>query len=99
MTAPAPSAGIVQRIDVRAVGLAVVALGGGRTQPGQKIDLSVGLSEVAGLGVEVGSGQPLALVHAADEAGAARAVAALQAAFAIGKTAMTAPPLLRGRIA
>jgi thymidine phosphorylase len=97
--APPARAGIVQRIDVRAVGLAVVALGGGRTQPGQKIDPRVGLSEVAGIGAEVGPGRPLARVHAAAEAGAAQAIAALQSAFDIGETAMTAPPLLRGRIA
>jgi thymidine phosphorylase len=92
-------AGFVQRIDVRAVGLAVVALGGGRTQPGQKIDPRVGFSEVAGIGTEVGPRRPLAVVHAADDTGASRACAALQAAFHVGTAAATPPPLLRGRIA
>jgi thymidine phosphorylase len=95
----APSrAGVVQRIDVRAVGLAVVALGGGRTRPGQEIDSRVGLSAVAGIGERVGPARPLALVHAADGAAATRAVATLQAAFEIGDGDVAVPPVLRARI-
>src|SRR5690606_19027316 len=71
--AAAPRRGFVRRIDVRALGLVVVALGGGRTQPGQAIDLGVGLSEVAGIGAEVGPDRPLAVVHARDAASAAQA--------------------------
>jgi thymidine phosphorylase len=96
--APALRAGIVRRIDVRAVGVAIIALGGGRTQPGQAIDLAVGLTEVAGLGAEVGPARPLALVHARSAADAARAIAALQAAFEIGEGPATAAPLIRARI-
>ena len=67
-------AGSVARVDVRAVGLAVVALGGGRTRETDPVDHAVGLTEVAAPGesVEPG-GRPLALVHAADrEAAGAR---------------------------
>ena len=51
---PPDAEGIVAAIDTRALGLAVVALGGGRTRAEDPIDHSVGLTELAGLGDEVG---------------------------------------------
>ncbi len=42
--------GTVERVDVRAVGLAVVALGGGRVRESDPVDHAVGLTEVAGPG-------------------------------------------------
>ncbi|MGH2742071.1 MAG: thymidine phosphorylase, partial [Thermoleophilaceae bacterium] len=60
-------AGTVERVDVRAVGLAVVALGGGRVRETDPVDHAVGLTDVAAPGEHVGPGErPLALVHAAD---------------------------------
>ncbi len=84
---PAPPGcdeGIVTAINGEALGHAVVALGGGRRQEGDRINPSVGLSDLAGLGEDIASGAPLALVHAADAASAAVAVAAVQAAYLIG---------------
>jgi thymidine phosphorylase len=65
--------GFVVGIDVRAVGLAVVELGGGRARAADAIDPAVGLTELAPIGAEVGPDAPLARVHArnADEAAAA----------------------------
>jgi thymidine phosphorylase len=65
--------GFVVGIDVRAVGLAVVELGGGRARATDAVDPAVGLTELAPLGAEVGRDAPLARVHArtADEAEAA----------------------------
>jgi thymidine phosphorylase len=75
----------VDAVDVRAVGIAVVGLGGGRTRETDPVDHGVGFTEVAGLGERVGPGErPLALVHARDEASAERAAEALRAAFTIG---------------
>ena len=90
---PAPSlrAGFVVSVDTRAVGLTVVELGGGRRTAADAIDPAVGLSELAGIGAEVGPGAPLARVHARDEAQAAAAIARLQAAYRIGDA-----PGLRG---
>lgn len=96
--APPREVGIVCAIDVRAAGLAVVALGGGRTWPGQTIDPRVGLSAVAGIGEAVGPDRPLALVHAADEGSAKRAVGALQAAFTVADRAPSPGPTVRARI-
>ena len=63
---PAPRAGVLQPADVRALGLAVVALGGGRLRPGDRIDPRVGiLSKLLPTATSVAAGQPLACVHAA----------------------------------
>jgi thymidine phosphorylase len=80
---PAARAGFVAAMDTRALGLAVVALGGGRTRPDAAIDPRVGLSGVCACGMPVRPGQPMAWVHAADEAGAARAVSEVEAAFVL----------------
>ena len=77
--------GVVTAIDVRAVGIAIVGLGGGRARETDPVDHSVGLTEVAALGEEVApGGQPLALVHARDADAADRAADALRAAFVLG---------------
>jgi thymidine phosphorylase len=82
-----PRAGFVAAIDARAIGMAVVLLGGGRTRPADSIDHAVGFTRLAGLGATVGAGAPLALVHARDPAQAAAAAAALAAAYRIGDAA------------
>jgi len=90
-----PRAGVVETIDARAVGLAVVELGGGRTRPQDPVDHRVGLSEVAGLREPAGPDRPLCLIHAADEAGYARAAARLLAAFGVGDApGAMLPPIL-----
>jgi thymidine phosphorylase len=87
-------AGVVAAIDTRAVGVAVVELGGGRTRPQDAIDHAVGLTALAGLGEQVGADRPLALVHARDEAAFARAAARLMAAYRLGTAPATLPPVL-----
>ncbi len=94
-TVRAPRAGFVAALDVRALGLAVVALGGGRARPGEPVDPRVGLDRVRGLGAAVAAGEPLATVHAASADAAAVAAAAVQAAFTLGDTAPPLPPLLQ----
>jgi thymidine phosphorylase len=82
---PSLAAGYVTSVDTRAVGVAVVALGGGRVRPGDAIDPAVGLSALVSVATEMRAGEPLAMVHARDEATAAGAIAAVQAAYAIGE--------------
>jgi thymidine phosphorylase len=91
--------GTVTTIDVRALGLAVVNLGGGRKRAEDAIDHRVGLDEVAGPGEAVGASRPLALVHARTEAEADRAVEDVRAAFAIGAAPPDAEPVVRERVA
>jgi thymidine phosphorylase len=79
--------GIVTAIDTRALGLAVVALGGGRTRPQDAIDPSVGLTRLLGVGAELEPGAPLAVVHARDKARAEAAAERLRAAYTIGEEA------------
>ncbi len=79
--------GVVTSIDVRAVGLAVVELGGGRARACDAIDPSVGLTRLAALGEEVGPNQPLAIVHARDAVSAEAVVARLRAAYRLGDAA------------
>jgi thymidine phosphorylase len=83
-----PATGFVGAIDVRALGLAVITLGGGRERPTDRIDHAVGLSEVRGLGEPVGPNQPFAIAHARSDAAAAAAIARIRAAVAV----TAAPP-------
>jgi thymidine phosphorylase len=89
--------GVVGGMDARALGLAVVALGGGRTRPSDPVDPAVGLTEVATNGEAVGpGGRPLCVVHARDEGGWEAAAAAVRAAVRVGDAAPAeAPPVLR----
>jgi thymidine phosphorylase len=89
-----PQAGWVQHVNVRALGLVVVALGGGRVTAGAAIDPRVGLDAVARPGCAVQEGGLLARVHAADPASAAAAAAAVQAAFLVGPSARAVTPLV-----
>ena len=88
--------GTVSAVDVRAVGLAVVALGGGRTREDDPVDHSVGLTDVAAPGESVApGGRPLAMVHAKDDESALRAARALRDAYELGNDApKEAPPVL-----
>ena len=86
-------------IDGRAIGLAVIGLGGGRRRPDEAIDPGVGFSDMAGLGETVDAARPLCLVHAADAASAARAAAQMRAAVRLADAAPPAAPPVRERIA
>ncbi|MBI1415723.1 MAG: thymidine phosphorylase [Limimaricola sp.] len=94
---PAPGAGHVAAIDGEALGLAVVALGGGRRIETDRIDPAVGVTEVLPIGTSVVTGDALALVHARDAGQAAAAVKAVQAAVRLGE-APANQPLVRERI-
>lgn len=96
---PSPGKGFVTAINGEALGLAVVRLGGGRQREGDRINPSVGLSDLAGIGEEIGKGDPLAMVHAATEAQAEEAIRAIQAAYALAEAAPEDPPLILKRIA
>ena len=79
----ASRAGYVAAMDTRAIGLAVVALGGGRRHSGEAIDPSVGLSDCLAIGAQVRAGQPLARVHARNAEDAAAAAEVLRTAIQI----------------
>ncbi|MCA8204344.1 thymidine phosphorylase [Burkholderia sp. AU33545] len=90
---PSPASGVVKRVDCRALGLAVVALGGGRTRAEDAIDYRVGLTALAEIGQRVEAGQPLGYVHARDDAAAARAVAEVRQSYVLGETGEAHPTI------
>jgi len=81
--------GYLTEVDVRAVGNAIIGLGGGRRHVGEALDMSVGFSEFAAIGTLLDKQTPLAVVHAASEDAAAQAERDLLGACA---TSDTAPP-------
>ncbi|CDM88480.1 thymidine phosphorylase [Xenorhabdus bovienii] len=60
----AGQSGIITEMDTRALGMSVVALGGGRHKATDPINYSVGLSDIVALGAEVNADTPLAMIHA-----------------------------------
>lgn len=94
----APMSGFVTAIDTKALGMAVVDLGGGRHKQGDTLDYSVGLDQLAGLGVAVNKDEPLAVVHAKSEADLFAAQAAVAAAYSWGDTVPEEFPLIIKRI-
>lgn len=91
---PAPRAGAIIAIDGEALGLAVVRMGGGRQVEGDRIDPRVGLSDVLPLGTKVAAGDPILVVHAADEDSAEATARAVLAAVTIGDIASDTPLIL-----
>lgn len=95
---PALDDGYIMQIDGEALGQVVVHLGGGRLRQGDRINPSVGLSDLIGLGEEIGAGVPLCMVHAATENAADAAVQAVQNAYRVGTSMPEEPPLILKRI-
>ncbi|AWB22858.1 thymidine phosphorylase [Methylobacterium currus] len=93
-----PRGGHVAAIATRAIGVAVIGLGGGRTRPEDRIDHAVGLTDLAPVGAEVGPERPLAVVHARSEAAAARAEAEVLAAYQVGLEAVAGRHVILGRV-
>ncbi len=77
-------AGVITRVDARALGLVVVGLGGGRQRAEDAIDPAVGLADVRGPGDAVDPDRPIAVVHARSTADAEAAAAALRGAVMVG---------------
>ena len=95
----ASEAGFIAAIDGESLGHAVVHLGGGRLKGGDRINPAVGLSDLAPIGEPMGKGEAFALVHAASESDADRAVAEVQAAYRIAPEAPEEPDLILERVA
>ena len=99
--------GVVGALDARAVGMAVVGLGGGRQRKGEPIDHRVGVVAAAKIGEQVGGGELLLSVHAADVESAKVAAAQLRKAYEIvdevdgaaeGEHDASGPPVVLERI-
>jgi thymidine phosphorylase len=75
--------GYLAAVDARAVGNAIIELGGGRRRAEDKLDLAVGFTDIAPIGAAVDRERPLAVVHAASDADAQHAIRNLRAACTI----------------
>ncbi|HEV7322050.1 MAG TPA: thymidine phosphorylase [Ensifer sp.] len=62
----APRSGYLVACETRELGVAVIALGGGRSHPDDRIDHRVGFDALKPLGTPINKGELLAFVHAAD---------------------------------
>jgi thymidine phosphorylase len=86
--------GTVAAIDTRALGIAVIELGGGRRVAGDRIDPAVGLADLAGKSAHVGRDRPLAVIHARDDASFARAAQTVRRAYRLGEAPAVSSPVL-----
>ena len=90
--------GYVETIDGEALGLAVVHLGGGRLRQGDRIDPTVGLTDVALIGDAVTPDSPLAVIHAASDEAADKVHDTVLNAFALSPRKPKEPPLVHRSI-
>ncbi|HHQ4777913.1 TPA: thymidine phosphorylase [Aeromonas veronii] len=94
----AANSGFVTAMDTRELGLAVVAMGGGRRAAGDKLDYAVGLTDFIRLGQSVNADKPIAMIHAQTEEQYAQAASMVQAAVRIGGERPEALPEVYRRI-
>ncbi len=86
--------GYITAIDTRAVGMSVVALGGGRMNPKDQIDPAVGVTDILPLGRAVKAGDVLAVIHAQTQDKADTAVQMVQQAMGICEAKPQAYPVI-----
>jgi pyrimidine-nucleoside phosphorylase len=95
----APRTGVVQRVEPRTIGRAIIALGGGRRTVDDVIDPTVGFVITVKPGDKVLEGEPIASVFAKDADGIRTGFDALQAAIVIGDKLTKKPlPLVSHRV-
>jgi len=94
----APRAGFIARVEPRAVGRGVLAIGGGRERLEDPLDPAVGFVITARPGAWVDAGEPLATVFAANTVGVATGRAALRSAIVIADEADPPVPLISHRV-
>ncbi len=94
----AQGAGFIHSIDSLEVGMAVMELGAGRRQAGDRIDPACGLLLLKKVGDPVESGEPLFQVHASDSQRGRVAVERLLGAWRIVAEPRAKPELLLDRI-
>ncbi|CDN50515.1 thymidine phosphorylase [Neorhizobium galegae] len=95
---PAPRDGYLAACETRAIGLAVVELGGGRKRAADPIDHRVGISELLPLGRQVSEGEPIAMVHARTKEDAERIAEDIARFYTISDAPVAAAPVILKRI-
>ena len=92
---PSVEAGFLAAVDARAIGQALVAMGGGRQRSSDVIDKRVGFSDILPVGAAVNAARPQAHVHAADATQARAAIAAYQQASQISHKEPASEPVIK----
>jgi thymidine phosphorylase len=95
---PAMIDGFVSRVDTRELGMSIVRLGGGRASPEDRIDYSVGLSEILPVGTPVSATTPLMWVHASNENDAERAMVEIRDSVRITNQKPVVESVIHARI-
>jgi thymidine phosphorylase len=95
----ADQSGYIAAMDCRQIGICVVNPGSGRRRAGDNIDPAVGITDVCPIGSYVAANEPLAMVHAANEADGRSAVEAVRRAILIEDAAPRPTPIAAARIA
>lgn len=95
----ATQSGYLQALAVRDIGLAVVALGGGRTRAEQHIDAAVGLTAIAKPGTFIEAGEPLAIAHLRSDDQLAQLQQQLRSAMPIGDRPIDELKVIQQRLA
>lgn len=90
----AVNSGYLTSVDAFAVGNAIIELGGGRRTMADKLDLSVGLTDVAAIGTFVDHERPLAVIHASSDDRARIAADIIRNACRIGDLPPPARPVI-----
>ena len=86
--------GYVQRLAALPVGNAALGLGAGRRTKDDAIDHAVGIVCLKKRGDTVEEGEPIAEIHARDEASAAEAAGTVSAAYELGDEAPRPRPIV-----
>ena len=94
----AENEGIVESMDTRDIGMAVVAMGGGRRKPTDSIDYAVGFTDFIALGEKASTKKPLAVVHVRNEAQFDEAQKALRSAIKVGNQMPQEQPMVFKKI-
>jgi pyrimidine-nucleoside phosphorylase len=96
---PAPKRGYVHTINAALIAKGVHLLGAGRNGPGEKIDHTVGVSEIKKVGTQVKQGEPLMMIHYNDESKLETALEHFKNAYRLAPKRPTPPPLVVERVA
>jgi len=84
--------GTVRAMDTYKIGMAVVAIGGGRTRPTDPIDYAVGLTDFVALGDRVDPTTPLAMAHLRNESQFEEIEQRILEAVTVGEGEADVPP-------
>jgi thymidine phosphorylase len=90
----AERSGWIASVGAKEIGMSVVVLGGGRTQPGVPVDWRVGVNAIPSVGDKVDESSVIARVHAASEDAANIAEQRIRAAISISESLVEPHPVL-----